>query len=152
MNTTPGSDAPTNRRGSSPVSQAIAAAPPATTEQSAAVHRAEDLAAVLADVHNIVADVHELTSGNAIVSLRRGLLAYIVCAKSAGELWDLMQQTEVDLWRTSSHGATPPTPSAARRPDPPLPVVSGLVPRPHGLPPGRPRQAPRPRSPERRRP
>ncbi|WP_433373822.1 hypothetical protein [Streptosporangium sp. CA-115845] len=76
----------------------------------------------------------------------------IVCAKSAGELWDLMQQTEVDLWRTSSHGATPPTPSAADRPAPPLPVVSGLVPRPHGLPPDRPRQAPGPRSPERRRP
>ncbi|MFI6451402.1 hypothetical protein ACIBF6_07575 [Streptosporangium amethystogenes] len=75
MNTTPGSDAPTNRRGGSPISQAIAAAPPAT-EQSAAVRRAENLAAVLADVHNIVADVHELTSGNAIVSLRRGLIAY----------------------------------------------------------------------------
>ncbi|WP_433359485.1 hypothetical protein [Streptosporangium sp. CA-115845] len=76
----------------------------------------------------------------------------IVCAKSAGELWDLMEQAELDLWRISPHAATPPTPSAASRPDPPLPVAPGLVPRPRGLTPGRPERAPRPRSPERRRP
>jgi hypothetical protein len=41
-----------------------------------AVRHAEDLAAVLADVHGIVADVHELASGNAILSVHYGLLAY----------------------------------------------------------------------------
>ena len=41
-----------------------------------AVEYAQDLAAVLAEVHHIRADVHELASGNAIVSVHYGLLAY----------------------------------------------------------------------------
>ncbi|MFI6451677.1 hypothetical protein ACIBF6_08970 [Streptosporangium amethystogenes] len=41
-----------------------------------AVEYAQDLAAVLAELHHIRADVHELTSGNAIVSVHHGLLAY----------------------------------------------------------------------------
>ncbi|MFD8556604.1 hypothetical protein ACFV1N_04835 [Streptosporangium canum] len=45
-------------------------------EQSPAVRHAEDLAAVLDDVHGIPADVHELRSGNALVSVSPGLLAY----------------------------------------------------------------------------
>jgi hypothetical protein len=44
----------------------------------------------------------------------------IVHAASAGELWDLMEQAELDLWRTSPHGPTPPTLNAASRPDLPL--------------------------------
>ncbi|MEV4245212.1 hypothetical protein AB0J63_17575 [Streptosporangium canum] len=45
-------------------------------EQSPAVRHAEDLAAVLDDVYGIPADVHELRSGNALVSVFPGLLAY----------------------------------------------------------------------------
>jgi|GEM_PF-5344802 len=41
-----------------------------------AVRYAQHLAALLADVHRIRADVHEFASGNAIVSVRYGLLAY----------------------------------------------------------------------------
>ncbi|WP_433359482.1 hypothetical protein [Streptosporangium sp. CA-115845] len=41
-----------------------------------AVRRAKDLAAVLAEVHHIRADVHELASGNAILSVHYGLVAY----------------------------------------------------------------------------
>ncbi|WP_433373169.1 hypothetical protein [Streptosporangium sp. CA-115845] len=48
----------------------VAAAPPT------AVEYARDLAAVLAELHHIHADVHELASGNAIVSVHYGLLAY----------------------------------------------------------------------------
>ena len=40
------------------------------------MRHAEDLAAALNDVYGISADVHELRSGNAIVSVYRGLLAY----------------------------------------------------------------------------
>ncbi|MER6175727.1 hypothetical protein [Streptosporangium sp. NPDC001681] len=40
------------------------------------MRHAEDLAAVLANVYGISADVHELQSGNAILSVYRGLLAY----------------------------------------------------------------------------
>ncbi|MFI6458526.1 hypothetical protein ACIBF6_44145 [Streptosporangium amethystogenes] len=58
-----------------PASQAGAAAPP-STGQSPAVRHAEDLSAVLKECHGIRADVHELASGNAIVSVRYGLLAY----------------------------------------------------------------------------
>ncbi|WP_344745278.1 hypothetical protein [Streptosporangium vulgare] len=52
------------------------AATPPVTERSPAVRRAEELAAILDDVHGISADVHELRSGNAIVSVFLGLLAY----------------------------------------------------------------------------
>lgn len=38
--------------------------------------RAEELATELGRTHGISADVHELNSGNAIVSIYRGLLAY----------------------------------------------------------------------------
>ncbi|WP_436760436.1 hypothetical protein [Streptosporangium sp. V21-05] len=47
-----------------------------TTEPSPALQRAEDLAAILGDVYGIEADVHALASGNAIVSVFLGLLAY----------------------------------------------------------------------------
>ncbi|WP_329090675.1 MULTISPECIES: hypothetical protein [unclassified Streptosporangium] len=53
----------------------FAAAPP-VTEPSPALQRAGDLATILGDVYGIEADVHELASGNAIVSVFRGLLAY----------------------------------------------------------------------------
>ncbi|MFF3442811.1 hypothetical protein [Streptosporangium sp. NPDC002721] len=66
---------PTSRRGDVSPSQTCAAAPP-TTESPPALRRAEDLAAVLDDVYGIKADVHELRSGNAIVSVFLGLLAY----------------------------------------------------------------------------
>ncbi|MER6176513.1 hypothetical protein [Streptosporangium sp. NPDC001681] len=46
------------------------------TSSMTAVEYAHDLAAVLAEVHHIHADVHELASGNAIVSVHYGLLAY----------------------------------------------------------------------------
>ncbi|WP_030905606.1 hypothetical protein [Streptosporangium amethystogenes] len=67
----------------------------------------------------------------------------IVYAQSAIALWNLMQQTEVDLWRTSPYGATPP-PGAASL-EPPLPVTPGLVPHPRALLPAHTEQAPRPR-------
>ncbi|WP_433371141.1 hypothetical protein [Streptosporangium sp. CA-115845] len=70
MSTPPESDAPTSRHDGSPASPMAAAAP------STAVQYAQDLAAVLAEVHHIRADVHELASGNAIVSVHYGLLAY----------------------------------------------------------------------------
>jgi len=41
-----------------------------------AVEYAQDLAAILAEIHHLRADVHPLTSGNALVSLHHGLLAY----------------------------------------------------------------------------
>ncbi|GAA3000490.1 hypothetical protein GCM10017559_21790 [Streptosporangium longisporum] len=47
----------------------------------------------------------------------------IVHAAGAGELWDLMQQVNLDLWRTRPHGDQPPTPVAADHPDPSLPVT-----------------------------
>ncbi|MBB2908863.1 hypothetical protein FHS43_000109 [Streptosporangium becharense] len=40
------------------------------------MRRAEELAAVLADVYGISADVHELASGRAILSVHYGLPAY----------------------------------------------------------------------------
>ena len=49
-------------------------APPC--EHSSALLRAEDLASVLNDAYGIKADVHKLASGNAIVSIYLGLLAY----------------------------------------------------------------------------
>ncbi|WP_326646457.1 hypothetical protein OG884_17705 [Streptosporangium sp. NBC_01755] len=49
---------------------------PTTTAPPTAVGYAQDLAAVLAEVHHIHADVHQLVSGNALVSLHHGLLAY----------------------------------------------------------------------------
>ncbi|MER5650136.1 hypothetical protein [Streptosporangium sp. NPDC002524] len=66
-----------SRHGDSHASQANAAAPPVTepSESQAAV-RAVELSAVLDDVYGIPSDVHELASGNAIVSLYYGLLAY----------------------------------------------------------------------------
>ncbi|MGW0590812.1 hypothetical protein [Streptosporangium sp. NPDC002607] len=51
-------------------------ASPVTAAPPTAVEYAQDLAAVLAEVHHIRADVHELSSGNAIVSVHHGLLAY----------------------------------------------------------------------------
>ncbi|GAA4182598.1 hypothetical protein GCM10022252_08750 [Streptosporangium oxazolinicum] len=64
------SDNSTSRHGGSPLPQT------STAERLPAAQRAEDLAAVLDDVYGIRADVHELTSGNAIVSVHYGLLAY----------------------------------------------------------------------------
>ncbi|WP_436762527.1 hypothetical protein [Streptosporangium sp. V21-05] len=76
MNATPPQgDTPMSRRGGGPPSQTYAAAP-STTEPSSAVRRAGDLATVLGGVYGIRADVHELASGNAIVSVFLGLLAY----------------------------------------------------------------------------
>ncbi|MEU4829974.1 hypothetical protein [Streptosporangium sp. NPDC023615] len=37
-----------------------------------------------------------------------------VHADSAGELWDLMQQVELDLWRTQLQGDRSPTPRVGR--------------------------------------
>ncbi|WP_440098919.1 hypothetical protein [Streptosporangium sp. H16] len=74
MNATPQGD-PASRRGGVSPSQAYAAAQP-VTEPSPALRRAEDLAAILDDVYGIKADIHELRSGNAIVSVFLGLLAY----------------------------------------------------------------------------
>uniref|UniRef100_UPI0004C89125 hypothetical protein n=1 Tax=Streptosporangium amethystogenes TaxID=2002 RepID=UPI0004C89125 len=50
-------------------------ASPITTPPPTAVEYAQDLAAVLAELHHIHADVHELTSGNAIKDdvVRNGL-------------------------------------------------------------------------------
>ncbi|WP_326829157.1 hypothetical protein OIE13_31970 [Streptosporangium sp. NBC_01810] len=67
---------PTSWRGGSPAARTIAAALSTAAERLSPVRHAEDLAALLADVHGIVADVHEFTSGNAIVSVHYGLLAY----------------------------------------------------------------------------
>ncbi|MET8047506.1 hypothetical protein ABZU75_07865 [Streptosporangium sp. NPDC005286] len=69
---------------------------------------------------------------------------HIVHATSAAELWDLMERTELALWRTSPHDATPPTPDAAGRPGSPLPVAPELVPHSRALPPGHPERAPEP--------
>ncbi|WP_329086181.1 MULTISPECIES: hypothetical protein [unclassified Streptosporangium] len=74
MNATP-QGAPMSRRGGVSPSQACATTP-STTEPSPALQRAGDLAAILGDVYGIEADVHELRSGNAIVSVFLGLLAY----------------------------------------------------------------------------
>jgi hypothetical protein len=76
----------------------------------------------------------------------------IVCASSATALWDLMQQAELDLWRTSPTAPTPPTPGAAGRPYPPLSAAPGPV--PLALPPGRTERAPgpQPSPPERSQP
>ncbi|MER5648484.1 hypothetical protein [Streptosporangium sp. NPDC002524] len=68
-------DAPVLDRTTTSGRDRFAAAPP-VTEASPALRRAGDLAAVLCDVHGIEADVHELRSGNAIVSVFLGLLAY----------------------------------------------------------------------------
>ncbi|WP_440100239.1 hypothetical protein [Streptosporangium sp. H16] len=68
MNTTPA-------RGDTPAGRCGCGAGPASSVITAVRH-AEDLAAVLAGVHHIRADVHELASGNAIVSVHYGLLAY----------------------------------------------------------------------------
>ncbi|MGC5009975.1 hypothetical protein ACLQ2R_04350 [Streptosporangium sp. DT93] len=45
-----------------------------------------------------------------------------VHADSAGELWDLMQQVNLDLWRTRPQGDRPPTPCMGR------PRRDGLLP------------------------
>ncbi|GAA4211287.1 hypothetical protein GCM10022252_79900 [Streptosporangium oxazolinicum] len=64
-----------SRRGGVSPSHTRAAAPSADTE-SQAVTRATDLTIVLSEVYGISADVHALRSGNAVVSLYHGLLAY----------------------------------------------------------------------------
>ncbi|WP_436758067.1 hypothetical protein [Streptosporangium sp. V21-05] len=56
-------------------SQTRAVAPSADTE-SEAVARAKELTLVLGEVYGISADVHTLRSGNAVVSIYHGLLAY----------------------------------------------------------------------------
>uniref|UniRef100_UPI0004C94C53 hypothetical protein n=1 Tax=Streptosporangium amethystogenes TaxID=2002 RepID=UPI0004C94C53 len=48
-------------------------ASPITSTPPTAVEYAQDLAAVLAELHHIHADVHELTSGNAILTAARQL-------------------------------------------------------------------------------
>ncbi|WP_440069473.1 hypothetical protein [Streptosporangium sp. OZ121] len=75
MNATPQGNL-MSRRGGGPASQANAAAPSTAAEQPTAVQLAEDLATVLGNVYGISADVHPLASGNAIVSVFLGLLAY----------------------------------------------------------------------------
>ncbi|MER6174453.1 hypothetical protein [Streptosporangium sp. NPDC001681] len=69
---------------------------------------------------------------------------HIVHATSAAELWDLMEQAELDLWRTPPPAPTPPAPGTASHPDPPL-SAAPLV-----LPPGHPGRAlgPHPSPPE----
>ncbi|MFI6451678.1 hypothetical protein ACIBF6_08975 [Streptosporangium amethystogenes] len=69
---------------------------------------------------------------------------HIVCANSATALWDLMQQVELDLWRTSPHGDQPPSPGATDHPHPPLPIVPGAV---LALPPGHSERTPGPHPP-----
>ncbi|MFF5244147.1 hypothetical protein ACFY3V_07695 [Streptosporangium sp. NPDC000095] len=71
MNTTPRD--PMSRRGGAAPSHIPAAAPPPHTQ---AVARAQDLATILNEVHDVSADIHHLRSGNAIVSVFLGLLAY----------------------------------------------------------------------------
>ncbi|MEU8205111.1 hypothetical protein [Streptosporangium sp. NPDC049046] len=95
---------PMSRRGGSPVSQANAAAPSHPAEEPTAVQLAEKLAAILDNVYGISADVHPLASGNAIVSVFLGLLAY-----TDGE----------NFWWTSperSHSGSPLLSSALRLP------------------------------------
>ncbi|WP_326829105.1 hypothetical protein OIE13_31475 [Streptosporangium sp. NBC_01810] len=75
MSRAPEGGTPTSRRGGSPASQASAAAPSTTTPSPARL-RAEELAAELNRAHGIKADVHELRSSNAIISVYYGLLAY----------------------------------------------------------------------------
>ncbi|GAA4182046.1 hypothetical protein GCM10022252_07360 [Streptosporangium oxazolinicum] len=82
MNAPPPQGNPMSRRGDSHAFQANAAAQPVTEPtieqppEGQAVTRARDLTLVLSEVYGIEADVHELRSGNAIVSLYYGLLAY----------------------------------------------------------------------------
>jgi len=75
MHAAPPQDDPESRRGRVSPSRTRAAAPSADTE-SQALARAKDLTLVLGEVYGISADVHTLRSGNAIVSLYHGLLAY----------------------------------------------------------------------------
>lgn len=75
MNATPRGDTPMSRRGGVSPLQACATTP-STAEPPPALQRAGDLAAILDNVYGIEADVHELRSGNAIVSVFLGLLAY----------------------------------------------------------------------------
>lgn len=75
MNAVPPRGDPMSRRGGVSPSQTCAAAPSADTESGAAAW-AKDLTLVLSEVYGISADVHTLRSGNAIVSLYHGLLAY----------------------------------------------------------------------------
>ncbi|GAA3419348.1 hypothetical protein [Streptosporangium vulgare] len=92
MSATPQGNAPTGRRDGSPTSQTRATTSSTTIDHSSFLPaegqidtrrrehspttRAEELAAVLTEVHGITADVHELRSGNAILSVHYGLLAY----------------------------------------------------------------------------
>ena len=76
MNTTSQQGGPMSGHGGMSPSQVNTTAPPTPAEQPTAVRLAEKLAAILDDVYGISADVHPLASGNAIVSLYLGLLAY----------------------------------------------------------------------------
>ncbi|WP_329427006.1 hypothetical protein OG339_42820 [Streptosporangium sp. NBC_01495] len=92
MSAAPQGNVPTSRRGGSSTSQTHAAAPSTAVDHSShlpagsqvstqpseysPITRAEELAAVLTEVHGITADVHKLRSGNAILSVHYGLLAY----------------------------------------------------------------------------
>ncbi|MEU4829973.1 hypothetical protein [Streptosporangium sp. NPDC023615] len=75
----PQGDTPMSRRGGVLPSHAHAAAPSTNARDEehrpAALRRAEELAAALAR-HGIAADVHELASGRATVSIYYGLIAY----------------------------------------------------------------------------
>lgn len=71
----------------------------------------------------------------------------IVCASSAGELWDRMQQVDLDLWRARPRDDQPPTPGAVDRLGSPLRVAPGRIPDFHGLPSGRRGRFPGPRLP-----
>ncbi|MER5646198.1 hypothetical protein [Streptosporangium sp. NPDC002524] len=69
-------DAPSPSTGQESNARPLLTPLPDPPERSPAVQRAEELVAVLDDVYGISADVHKLVSGNAIVSVHYGLLAY----------------------------------------------------------------------------
>lgn len=70
-----------------------------------------------------------------------------VHADSAGELWDSMQQVDLDLWRTRPRDDQPPAPGAAGRLGPPLPAPPGPDLTPRGQPPEPRGKVPEPRLP-----
>ncbi|MFJ2030464.1 hypothetical protein [Streptosporangium sp. NPDC087985] len=77
--------------------------------QSSAVQRAEELVLMLAGKHKISADVHQLASGNALVSVYRGLLV-----STDGENFRWTSPEPDHRSRPSRACATEPASAAAR--------------------------------------
>lgn len=139
MSATPPQGDPMSRRGGGHASQAHTAAPSTTARL-----RAEELVAELERGHGISADVHELHSGNAIVSVYRGLLAYTdgenfwwtspELTRSGDHLLSAALESAAAAERLAEHYAILRARPATSLLDSELPLLADVIPAQHVVP------------------